>query len=50
MNSSFITHRSSLVLFCLMTSDGTLRITGFGLVKAGLPEETSTGRPAPMLV
>ena len=35
---------------CLMTSEGTLKITDFGLVKVGMPEETVTEQQAPMPV
>jgi hypothetical protein len=50
LNAEFITHRSSLVLFCLITSDGTLKITDFGLVKVGRPEEAVTEQQVLMSV
>jgi hypothetical protein len=31
-----------------MTSDGTMKITDFGLVKVGLPEDDVTEQRAPM--
>ena len=31
-----------------MTSDGTLKITGFGLVKVGLPDEAGAEERVPM--
>jgi serine/threonine protein kinase len=43
-----LVHRDLKPGNCLMTSDGTLKITDFGLVKVGLPEEDMTDQRAPM--
>jgi serine/threonine protein kinase len=42
-----LVHRDLKPGNCLMTSDGTLKITDFGLVKVGLPEEAVAEQRAP---